>query len=596
VASERAAAQKDAAPADAEENGRKLAHINAYVERLTTVRADAERQLREDQVRLSRVEDHMRRLEDELAVLKATAEELDKMDADHLDDRRQAEREVARLRELIVESRATIEKLKAAGPGKNRSYAVIPYDGPNGTRRRPIYIECRKDNVIVQPEGITLTEEDFSPPLDSGNPLAAVLRAAREQFVKEAGGVTRDKQSEPYPLILIRPDGIAAYYAVREAIASWDADFGYEFVGDDWKLEFQAANPQLAKLEQQAVEQARIRRQVLAAAAPRAFRYGGSMGVGAGDAYSEDDNGMSGGDFGRPAAGGFGSPGEGGRGSSGRYGIVGGGSGPGEPGGGTSLGGGGGRQDARDRVATQDVRGPSSGMGSGAGNDSTGGPGEPGGVGGPAVSGGSTMAAGGTAAAPGGSPSSSAVGKAGGTFVGNHGGGAAAGGQGATAGGGDPTGSAMASGLPSLPPAKTHSLPERITPQDFIESRGPDWALGAKSATAVPVRRSIHVVVRRDRIALLPETNGDISQGKEVLLDGPTMNKADEIVAVIQKHVRDWGIAGQGLYWRPVMVLNVAPDGTQRADDLARLLKDSGIELRTNTAKPVPDITRPIWR
>ena len=33
------------------------------------------------------------------------------------------------------------------------SYAIVPYDGPNGTHRRPIYIECTAQGVILQPEG-----------------------------------------------------------------------------------------------------------------------------------------------------------------------------------------------------------------------------------------------------------------------------------------------------------------------------------------------------------------------------------------------------------------------------------------------------------
>ena len=61
---------------------------------------------------------------------------------------------------------------------KPRSYSVVPYDGPNGTRRRPIYIECLADAVVLQPEGVRLSEADFEGPLGPGNPLAAALRAA----------------------------------------------------------------------------------------------------------------------------------------------------------------------------------------------------------------------------------------------------------------------------------------------------------------------------------------------------------------------------------------------------------------------------------
>jgi hypothetical protein len=72
--------------------------------------------------------------------------------------------------------------------------------------------------------------------------------------------------------------------------------------------------------------------------------------------------------------------------------------------------------------------------------------------------------------------------------------------------------------------------------------------------------------------------------GKEVPLPGPTRASLDDFVKALQDTMRDWGIAGQGLYWRPVLVLNVGPDGQQRAEELTRLLHNSGIELRRASA------------
>ena len=48
----------------------------------------------------------------------------------------------------------------------------------------------------------------------------------------------------------------------------------------------------------------------------------------------------------------------------------------------------------------------------------------------------------------------------------------------------------------------------------------------------------------------------------------------------LETQIKDWGMAGRGLYWRPVLEVNIAPDGEQRAADITRLLKNSGIELR----------------
>ncbi len=48
---------------------------------------------------------------------------------------------------------------------KEPAYSVVPYLGTNGTRRRPIFIECLADRIVLQPEGIELAAEDFEEPL-----------------------------------------------------------------------------------------------------------------------------------------------------------------------------------------------------------------------------------------------------------------------------------------------------------------------------------------------------------------------------------------------------------------------------------------------
>ena len=159
---------------------------------------------------------------------------------------------------MIAQSQQDLDETKRQVSERSRSFAIIPYFGPNQTRRRPIYIECRADKVILQPEGIELKPSDFEGPPGPGNPLAAALRAAREH-ISQVDRMHVEKAGEPYPLLLVRPDGILAYYIARNAMSSWGAEFGYEFIGDDWKLAFPAVDPQLAEVEQQAVGEARVR-------------------------------------------------------------------------------------------------------------------------------------------------------------------------------------------------------------------------------------------------------------------------------------------------------------------------------------------------
>ncbi len=171
-----------------------------------------------------------------------------------------------RLRGEIDAAARRLDDARKEAAARKPCYAIVPYEGPNQTYRPPIYIECRADAVVLQPEGIELTESDFEGPPGPGNPLAAAMRAAREYLLARPNFDA--KAGEPYPLLLVRPDGINAYYVAREAMVSWGADFGYELIGDDWRLAFPTADPRLTQVVRQAVATARADQARLAAAAP----------------------------------------------------------------------------------------------------------------------------------------------------------------------------------------------------------------------------------------------------------------------------------------------------------------------------------------
>src|SRR5690606_22963490 len=111
-----------------------------------------------------------------------------------------------------------------------------------GTKRRPIYIECLADRVVIQPEGIELGPADFNAALEQGTPLTAALRAARVYYKRQSSST----DEEAYPLILVRPDAIGTYIRVASAIQHWDAAYGYEMVPAEWKLNCGLPNPDLA--------------------------------------------------------------------------------------------------------------------------------------------------------------------------------------------------------------------------------------------------------------------------------------------------------------------------------------------------------------
>lgn len=232
-------------------------------------------QERDKRLELSHLEEHIRELEKKWELLRENAVDLQQRLNNQGADQEGTREELERLEASIRQAEQELREAKDRAANQPPVYAIVPYDGPNGTRRRPIYIECRADGVVIQPEGVRLPMSDFHGPLGSGNPLDAALRAIREYY---AGLSAADSRGDPYPLLLVRPDGVESYSLARTALRGWDDEFGYELIDDSMQLKFPEADPTLEKLIGKAIDDARSRQAVLAAAMPS--QYGAEQEIG----------------------------------------------------------------------------------------------------------------------------------------------------------------------------------------------------------------------------------------------------------------------------------------------------------------------------
>ena len=521
------------------------------IDALRTNRETADAELAKHRAILQQIELRYRQLQEQLDELAAARDNLQRLAAGEPSSPHRAE--LSRLQGRIAQLKEKLAEAKAKGAGSKPSFAIVPYRGPNGTGRRPIYIECRADKIVLQPEGIELTEDDFSGSLGPGNPLASALRAAVEHMNRQRNSATLDP-GEAYPLLLIRPDGINAYYAARAALTSWGADFGYEFVEADWKLDYGRADLQLAKVQRDAVEDARQRNLQLAS--------------GFGSGYG-----------GKPFRGKYRT------GSSGR--LM-----PGEtavaerptfrvnPAGGGLVQEGGSRG-SRPTFGTpqraHEHRGPFENSQATAAAK-------------PAGSAAQTAASGnkdarsiiaspqppqaqhGTAAAgqPG-APAAAANGSAAGTAAGSS------------------TDAAIASDQksPTILPQQIYGQHARQQSassgsgevESLADKRGADWGLPNAARGSFPITRPIRIQCEANRILLLADAPGG-AISKEVPLAARTADSVDALVAAIWEHIDGWGIAGKGLYWRPVLHAEATGEGSQRLADLKILLASSGLTIR----------------
>ncbi len=574
---------QNAVQANAEEVAtltRQLKEVRADQKQLRQLRKQADQRLRDEQLRLSHLEEHTRRLEHELARLSIAAQQLEATEKNQSVDQQQAQRELARLQKLIVETEKQLDQLREEASGK-RSYAIVPYKGPNGTYRKPIYIECSKEGVTIYPEGIRFESSDFVTPGWPGNPLAAALRASREYLNAKAAKAGEPEPPDPYPLLLIRPDGVTQYRRALAAIASWDAAFGYEFIDGDWKLEFpELPDPQLAQVQRHAQLNARDHLARLVRAAPRRFR-----GIGHGRGSAEASGGTSGtpgdggGHFGEShengmlaqAAGGYSSEGNGGNGN----GNV---AGQSDTGTGKDVGAG---EDSQYGALSDDVA--SNGQGEGV-TDPMG-----------TSQGGSATADRGTSdnqnsGSSAGSTGSNSLAKSNGQLAqrgssvganssegsSSSGGSSSAGGSGSSGGatsGGQASGSRSAVASANLSNEKKKSI---------ADSHGQNWAVARGARGAVPIRRPISVLVRKDRLTLLPSRHiaaGATETGTVISLNQTDRQISSQFVEALRARIDQWGLAGNGLYWRPVLKLNLGPEAEQTAREITHLLHDSGVEI-----------------
>lgn len=604
---------------------------------LVQQRTEKSEELAQKRLALSHLEDHIRRIEKQAQILVDRIRELD-------DGKKLKDDEVKSTKEALEELKRKIdEKKKELEAEKKKSteeqwFALIPYDGPNGTRRRPFYIECVEEGIVIQPEGLLLTPNDFNGPLGPGNPLDAALRAKRE-YVQQA---TNGKGGEPYPLLIVRPSGVLAYSAARAAMKAWDEEFGYELIAEEKRLDFGPRDPELDKMLTQTVSVARKRQAMLAAAMPRRYQEdeptssfnpqessnydpassgSASPGVGAG--------GGTGGSFGAGTAGTSSAPkntgiGTGGAANNTSTGLAGGtGSGGLQPSGSSgAIGATAGQPGSRGGLSLGAAAG-SPGGAAGSGSPGTPSSGTAGGANGPAGSGQGGSTAGSGSGSGGGTGSNPAGGIAGGTAA--SGGTAAGGGGGAGAQAGQtaiglPTsignmanaaavgGAPPPSGSPTDPQQGEAPKPGMMkstasqsssnttgTRSTFASnsnarpkgsgrtggaSKTNNWGLPDAKNQLTGITRPIRISCQNDRLMILPD-KGESRQPVTIPLS-PEMSPAEleKFVSGIQRNIKSWGLAVAGGYWKPELNVDVAPNGEARFAELQTALQGSGFDIK----------------
>ncbi|MEM7312889.1 MAG: hypothetical protein AAF497_07030 [Planctomycetota bacterium] len=671
-----------------------LQDIEWATEQIVASRETTRQRLETSRLALSRMEDQSRTLSSQLELLEKQANDLLNAEDGKSAVDSTANAELSELKRKIEQAKLKVVEAQELAKKRQRQFSLIPYDGPYGTNRRPIYIECLPNRIIMQPEGIEFFAADFQ--VDGPeNPLAAALRAAREYFINS--GLTK-AVGEPYPLLVVRPGGARSFSICRVVLREWEDEFGYELVPEEIELAYPKVDAALASTMMDAVQFARTTYVPEALYAKqqkelqqRGYAIGKTPGSGITplNGQSPADNGFGGfapnakgtdGGFaadGNTAAGdsrGYGAAGKpngtglggtaiaNGSGVAGGSGFGSGNSRGGEFGtvgsegyaiGGSADGAGfGGQGEAGNAAGPGNGIGPGNGLANGqtnggfgqggsgnatrpnaygsgyaANNGSTGiygngvtngsAPGQSGSgsgqtanggnnnQGGNVYSGGNIYSGGGVAQANGGqrsANSSTPGGGQGGTspsYSPGASGGTSAGGSGSSAGGsqmaggsagasggstGGSAGSSVASGSQSqsqtlgLMPQPT--MTANVRPRRSIaEAQGENWAIPNAANGAIGVTRPIQLSCGNAKLDILPEP-GTNQSSKTIGFNRDVKQAIQPLVNSIWDTIDSWGIAGPGVFWRPVLQIKVEPGADRQYEEMAALLEDSGLIIQ----------------
>jgi hypothetical protein len=223
---EQARQQAEALAAWQRERDTQKARIDAEQAQLEAQRREALRRKAEVERQLASERQKLQQMRDQLAAEQAALAEAQKQlaQADEAKERtRKQLQEAETARSLASTNLHALERAlgraQSLSKDTGKTFSLVPYGGKRGANSRPVYAECDRNGVVFHPEGKRIATAEL-----------AALRAEAVRRLEARG-------EDSYLMLLVRPDGIEAYYRIRKALDDLEVTFGYELVDADWKFD-----------------------------------------------------------------------------------------------------------------------------------------------------------------------------------------------------------------------------------------------------------------------------------------------------------------------------------------------------------------------
>lgn len=239
------------------------------IDGLKQVRPEALERLEEARSTRSHFEEEFRQLRSEARSLAEALLQLE--DQRHgIQAKDVSEDELEKLETQIEKAKSSLAaKREQAKQAPEEVWSIQPYRGKSGTHRRPIFVECRADHLVLQPLDIKISQKELRRAVFPGNMLDSALLTVREYWQRYD---VEGEAGRAYPLIVVRPDGARTFQTVRGSLRDWDDEYGYEIIDADKKINFGQHDPELAREVKAAIAESRQRQERLAEVAFRQNR------------------------------------------------------------------------------------------------------------------------------------------------------------------------------------------------------------------------------------------------------------------------------------------------------------------------------------
>ena len=137
-----------------------------------------------------------------------------------------------------AEQAERLRKLLASRPQKAHRTPPLPRwrvmlePSPHGRSKTPVFLHCRAHGVVLEPYGVRFEPAEFLAPGIGRSAFQQAIHALLRRLA-EAG------VHEPYPLLIVRPDGIQAFYVAADQLHRLGIAFGYELIEPNKRLDFE---------------------------------------------------------------------------------------------------------------------------------------------------------------------------------------------------------------------------------------------------------------------------------------------------------------------------------------------------------------------